>query len=93
MNLFRTLITVAVVCLASWTAMAQENALWMRYPAISPDGKTIAFNYKGDVYLVGSEGGRATQLTTNPAYDGYPVWSPDSKTIAFASDRAGSMDV
>ena len=93
MNLFRTLITVAIVCLASWTAMAQENALWMRYPAISPDGKTIAFNYKGDVYLVGSEGGRATQLTTNPAYDGYPVWSPDGKTIAFASDRAGSMDV
>ena len=22
---------------------AQENPLWMRYPAISPDGKTIAF--------------------------------------------------
>ncbi len=72
---------------------AQETALWMRYPAISPDGKTIAFNYKGDVYTVNSEGGKATQLTTHPGYDGYPVWSPDSKTIAFASDREGGMDV
>lgn len=92
MNLFRTLITVAVSLLA-FQVHAQETALWMRYPVISPDGKTIAFNYKGDVYTVSSEGGKATQLTTNPAYDGYPVWSPDSKTLAFASDRAGSMDV
>lgn len=57
----------------------------MRYPAISPDGKTIAFCYKGDIFLVSSEGGRATQLTTHPAYDSRPVWSPDGKTIAFTS--------
>lgn len=86
---FLTLILIATVC-GAW---AQGNALWMRYPAISPDGKTIAFNYKGDLYTVGSEGGRATQLTTHPGYDGYAVWSPDSKKIAFASDREGSMDV
>lgn len=92
MNLFKTLITTAVT-LVALQVHAQETALWMRYPVISPDSKTIAFNYKGDVYTVSSEGGKATQLTTNPAYDGYPVWSPDSKTLAFASDRAGSMDV
>ena len=39
-------------------------------------------------------GGRAMQITTNPAYDTAPVWSPDSKRIAFASDRArGSLDI
>ena len=26
---------------------AQTNPLWMRYSAISPDGQTIAFSYKG----------------------------------------------
>lgn len=73
--------------------MAQENPLWMRYPAISPDGKNIAFCYKGDIFLVNSEGGKATQLTTHPAYDSYPVWSPDSKTIAFTSGRDGGLDL
>lgn len=92
MNTLKSLITL-VLWLTVSGLWAQGNALWMRYPAISPDGKTVAFNYKGDIYTVSSEGGKASQLTTNPAYDGYPVWSPDSKTIAFASDRAGGMDV
>ena len=49
--------------------------------------------YKGDIYTVPVAGGRAMQITTNPAYDTAPVWSPDSKRIAFASDRMGSLDV
>lgn len=72
---------------------AQNVALWTRYPAISPDGKTIAFCYKGDIYTIDSKGGKASQLTTHAGYDAYPCWSPDSKTIAFASDRNGGMDV
>ncbi len=79
--------------LAAVSAMAQTNPLWMRFPAISPDGKTVAFSYKGDIWTVPSNGGQARQITTNPAYDAYPVWSPDSRQIAFASSREGSMDV
>ena len=67
--------------------------MWTRYPSISPDGKTIAFCYKGDIFTVPVEGGKATQLTTHPAYDYHPVWSPDSKTIAFCSGRDGGMDL
>lgn len=72
---------------------AQESPLWMRYPAISPDGTQIAFSYKGDIYSVPAKGGRAVQLTTNPAHDFMPIWSPDSKAIAFASDRNGNFDI
>jgi hypothetical protein len=43
--------------------LAQQNPLWMRYPAISPDGKTIVFSYKGDLYKVASTGGEAYPLT------------------------------
>lgn len=92
MNILKISLVLAMLS-AVCGLRAQSSALWMRYPAISPDGKTIAFNYKGDIYTVSSEGGRATQLTTNPAYDGRAVWSPDSKTLAFASDREGSLDV
>ena len=81
-------------CLALATAAsAAESPLWLRYSAISPDGKTIAFTYQGDIFTVPSTGGVAKQLTTNPAYDSRPVWSPDGSTIAFASDREGSLDV
>lgn len=60
---------------------AQDNPLWMRYCAISPDGTTIAFTYKGDIYTVPSTGGRASQITTNPAHDTKPIWSPDGKKL------------
>ena len=72
---------------------AQDNPLWMRHPAISPDGKTIAFSYQGDIFTVPSNGGTAKQITSNAAFDSYPVWSPDGSHIAFASNREGSIDV
>jgi hypothetical protein len=37
-------------------ASAQTGPTWLRYPAISPDGKTIVFTFKGDLYTVPSEG-------------------------------------
>ena len=83
----------AALLAASLASFAQQNPLWMRYPAISPDGSTIVFAYKGDIYSVPSQGGEARQLTTNAAFDSYPTWSPDGKKIAFASNREGSMDV
>ena len=83
----------AVALLFAGALWAQENPLWMRHCAISPDGTTIAFTYKGDIFTVPVSGGKATQITTNPAFDTTPIWSPDSKQIAFASDRMGSMDV
>lgn len=79
--------------LFSANVLAGDDPLWMRYPAISPDGEMIAFTYKGDIYTVAASGGKATQLTTHPAHDTRPVWSPDGKQIAFASDRNGNFDV
>ena len=88
----KRLLTIAALTFVL-TANAQDNPLWMRYCAISPDGQTIAFCYKGDIYTVPANGGKATQLTTNAAHDTHPIWSPDSKKIAFASNRQGSMDI
>ena len=83
----------ATALVLSLNAHAENDAAWMRYSAISPDGQQIAFSYKGDIYTVGVNGGRANQITTNPAHDTRPVWSPNGQQIAFASDRLGSMDI
>ena len=88
----RHLLAIAALAISS-AAMAQQNPLWMRHSAISPDGSQIAFAYKGDIWTVPVAGGQAKQLTTHSAYDSYPVWSPDSKNIAFVSTREGSRDV
>ena len=89
----KKLILSGAVLLGTLSLQAQDHPLWMRYCALSPDGKTIAFTYQGDIFTVPVQGGKASQLTSNAAYDSYPVWSPDSKHIAFASDRMGSLDV
>lgn len=73
---------------------SQSNkALWLRNTAISPNGKTIAYTYNADIYLVNTNGGKATRLTTHAAYDTKPVWSHDGKNLAFASNRHGNFDV
>lgn len=89
----KQLLFSTTLLLLSLPASAQDNPLWMRNPAISPNGQSVAFTYKGDIYTVPATGGQARQLTTNAAYDTNPIWSPNGQQIAFASDREGSMDI
>jgi tricorn protease len=86
-------LAAAIPGAAAAPAQPGDNPLWLRYPAISPDGQTILFCFKGDIYKVPSSGGQALPLTISEAYDYAPVWSHDGKSIAFASDRYGNFDV
>jgi len=85
-------ITLLVLLYAVITT-SQTTPKWLRYPSISPDGTSVAFTYKGDIYKVPVNGGEAKQLTFHKAHDRSVVWSKDGQKLAFASNRYGNFDI
>jgi len=71
---------------------ASTNPL-INSPALSPNGKTIAFNYQGDIWTSNLSGEELKRLTIHNGYDTNPIWSNDGKTIAFQSNRFGNFDI
>ena len=63
-------------------------------PALSPDGKQIAFAWDGpsrdnyDIYVRLVDGGSPLRLTTAAAPDRAPAWSPDGQRIAFIRENS-----
>lgn len=85
--------SIFIILFLLLSKMCFSSEDWMRYSAISPDGKKIAFSYQGDLFTVDAKGGEAKQITSHIAHDFMPVWSNDSKQIAFSSNRFGNFDV
>ncbi|MGE0587026.1 MAG: amidohydrolase family protein [Cyclobacteriaceae bacterium] len=69
-----------------------NEGTWMSLD-VSPDGKTIAFDFLGDIYTMPFGGGKATQFTSGMAFDSHPKFSPDGKKLLFISDRSGGENV
>ncbi len=64
-----------------------------RQPALSPDGKRLAFVYRGDLWIADARGGRSTPITSHLEMDSTPLFSPDGNWIAFSSKRNGNWDI
>ncbi len=74
---------------------AKYGVSFPRFPALSPDGKTVVFGYQGDLWSqsVAGSGEPARRITVHPAYESAPVFSPDGSKVAFQSSRYGANDV
>jgi len=93
--------SLASACLLSCAVMrleaqlpppATEPIIGARMPALSPDGKRLAFVYRGDIWAASSDGGRAVPITSHVEMDAYPQFSPDGRWVAFATRRNGGWD-
>jgi imidazolonepropionase-like amidohydrolase/Tol biopolymer transport system component len=73
------------------TISATEGT-WMNLD-VSPDGKTIVFDFLGDIYSMPITGGKAAILSAGHSYEVQPRYSPDGKLISFTSDREGGDNI
>ena len=72
--------------------IAVDSGTWMNVD-VSHDGKLIAFDLLGDIYIMPIAGGVPTRIAEGLAYDQQPRFSPDDKRIAFTSDRGGGDNI
>jgi Tol biopolymer transport system component len=61
-------------------------------PALSPDGKQVAFVALNQLYVM-RLGGKPVAVTHDTFYKQGPAWSPDGKTLAYISDRDGIENI
>lgn len=90
--MYRPLFTAALSLFFCLALQAQDAPL-LRFPALSPDGKSLAFSWQGDIWVTDLEGGTPRRLTVHEAYESHPQWSPDGTQLVFQSNRFGNNDL
>ena len=61
---------------------------------ISPSGKRVALEARGDIWSAPAKEGVVRNLTrTDGAFERLPSWSPDGRWIAYFSDEQGEYDL
>lgn len=66
----------------------------IRSYAISPTGKRLLFENRGEIFTVPKEKGDARNISNAPAsHERFPAWSPNGKWISFISDKDGKYEL
>ncbi len=97
------LLLAAPAAAGTFTATEMMKLRRLADPAVSPDGKWMAYQAtevelpsgarNSDLYLTSILGGAPRRLTSHAKADSRPRFSPDGKRLAFLSNRDGSSQV
>jgi Tol biopolymer transport system component len=71
---------------------ASKKVLGIYAPALSPDGKHVAFVALNQLYIM-PIGGKPTAITNDTFYKQGPAWSPDGKKLAYITDKDGIENI
>jgi len=72
--------------------LSTTEGTWMNLD-VSPDGKQIAFDMLGDIYIMPIKGGKAKLLREGLPFEVQPRFSPNGKSISFTSDAGGGDNI
>lgn len=62
--------------------------------AVSPNGKRVIFEHRGEIFTIPKENGSWRNLTNSPGVaDRSPIWSPKGDQIAWFSDASGEYQL
>jgi tricorn protease len=61
--------------------------------AVSPNGKEVAFVFRGEVFVTSVDGGTTKRITNTPEQERSVSFSPDGKSLLYASERGNSWKI
>ena len=64
-----------------------------RSATVSPDGKQIAFIYRGEVFVTSTDYATTKQITNTPAAEQGLSFSPDNRSLAYSTERNGNWEL
>jgi Tol biopolymer transport system component/DNA-binding winged helix-turn-helix (wHTH) protein len=74
--------------------LTEDSSLRSTMPAISPDGRRVAYQVKlrgtmSDIYVMDGSASPPQQITHDPGAEYMPSWTPDGKALVFSSTKGG----
>ena len=82
---------LVLVCLIPTFSFGFDEARFMTHPDIS--GDRIVFSYDDDLWLMKTQGGTPTRITSHPGREYAAKFSPDGRWIAFTGTYHGTADI
>lgn len=83
-----------VTDLAALKPQVKSASKLVQDASLSPGGKRVAFEARGEIFSVPAEHGPVFDLTqSSGSAERSPAWSPDGKQVAYWTDRTGEYEL
>ena len=60
---------------------------------LSPNGKEIAFVFRGEIFVTSVDGGITKRVTNTPWQERSVGWSPDGRTLVYAAEKNSNWNI